>query len=437
MMRTNERARAHYPVLLRFLSVGLMLFWGHLSSHAIPRHVYLTWQGDTSTTMTVNYQTMEAAASSSVYYDTEPREGAIKDYRFHATGTRHKIDRLEDGRTIHWVELAPLKPGTTYYFVAGDPTNGFTAERKFQTIPLEDDLRFVIGGDMGSGRMLPPLLKQAAEREPNFGVVGGDIAYANDQMTNYARWDAWLDAWQENMVTPKGLTIPMVLAIGNHEVSSRTNPASTNAFFYLNYFAQQPGRSYFSRQFGEHLVIYLLDSGHLVPHGPHQAAWLDAALETDRKLPHRFAVYHVPLYPAHREYEGSRSVIGRNVWLPIFDKHHLTAGFEHHDHVFKRTKLLRNNEPNERGTLYLGDGAWGMPTRTVDRVRRWYEAKAANLQHFWLVDVSRKRVEYRAINADGKIFDVYPPDAKGAKDAEKVFSALTQSQTAQPRSAGE
>src|SRR5206468_6436471 len=129
-----------------------------LSIQATPRHVYVTWQGDTSTTITVNYQTMEEAEASAVYYYTQAHKGKISDYRFHATGTRHKIEALEDGRTIHWVELGQLEPGKTYHFVAGDSKNGFTAERKFQTVPDgHEKIRFVIGGDMGTSPAMPLL----------------------------------------------------------------------------------------------------------------------------------------------------------------------------------------------------------------------------------------------------------------------------------------
>jgi hypothetical protein len=68
----------------------------------------------------------------------------------------------------------------------------------------------------------------------------------------------------------------------------------------------------------------------------------------------------------------------------------------------------------------------------VSKVRRWYEEKAASLQHFWLVDVSRNRVEYRAFNKEGRIFDVFPPDAKGAAASEQVYQALIQSAGATP-----
>jgi len=420
----------------RFSEVALLclLAFFPCSSPAVPRHVYLTWQRDTSTTMTVNYQTMEATDASAVHYDTQSRNGIVSEYRFSASGTRHKIAGLEDGRTIHWVELSQLEPGRTYYFVAGDAKNGFTTERKFQTIPGgSQKLRFVVGGDMGTSPAMPILMSQAARQEPNFAVVGGDIAYAGDQLTNYTRWDVWLAGWEEQMVSPKGLTIPMVLAIGNHELRKEAQLSGTNSLFYFGYFAQQPDRSYYSRKFGENFVIYALDSGHLSPHGPQQAAWLDAELEADLKFPFHFAVYHVPLYPTKRAYDGGGSVAGRNAWLPVFDKHQLTTAFEHHDHVFKRTKLLRNNQPDSRGTLYLGDGCWGQGARPLDNtVPRWYHEKVASIQHFWLVDVSKDRVEYRAINKDGKVFDVYPPDSRGAEDAEKVFLSLAKPQSSPP-----
>ena len=122
----------------------------------------------------------------------------------------------------------------------------------------------------------------------------------------------------------------------------------------------------------------------------------------------------------------------RTAWLSIFDKHRLTAGLEHHDHVFTRTKLLRNGAPDPEGTLYVGDGCWGMPARKVDPGVRWYQVKAASLQHFWVVDVSRDRVEYRAISKEGKVFDVYPPDARGAKRADRVYNALLKALLSKP-----
>src|SRR5881394_3553237 len=160
-MRAPSNSFAGVTRRFGFSLTWLNLFCLTLSIQASPRYVYLTWQGDTSTTITVNYQTMEDAETSAVYYDTTSRKGKISDYQFHATGTRHEIEGLEDGRSIHWVPLSQVKPDQIYYFVAGDPKNGFTAERKFQTIPEGDQpLRFVVGGDMGTGPAMPILLQQ-------------------------------------------------------------------------------------------------------------------------------------------------------------------------------------------------------------------------------------------------------------------------------------
>ncbi len=400
--------------------------WFTLSLSAAPRHVYLTWQGDTSRTMTVNYQTFEPAADSNVYYDTQPRGGQPADYRYHASGTAHQIPGLPDGRWVHWVELKKLSPGRTYYFIAGDPEHGFTPERKFQTVASgSQDLRFVIGGDMGIGPAVASLLQEAAKLSPAFGVVGGDIAYANDMVTNSAKWDAWLDHWETNMISPSGLTIPMVLAIGNHEIRSGAKSLSpTNSQFYFGYFAQNRERSYRDCTFGKNLALFLLDTGHAAAHDGAQAAWLDARLKARARFPYRMAAYHVPLYPSNRAYDGAGSVKGREAWLPIFDKYRLTTAFEHHDHTFKRSKLLRGNQVDPAGTLYLGDGCFGMAARPVEPELRWYQAKTASLQHFWCVDVSRRRVEYRAYNLEGKVFDVYPQYAAGASAADEVFQSL-------------
>src|SRR5262245_27156630 len=140
------------------IEVGCFLLVAFTTS-AAPRHVYLTWQGDTSTTITVNYQTMEQAQTSHVYYDKKSRNGTLDEYKFHTKGTRHLIPGLQDNRVIHWVELTSLEPDETYYFVAGDDCNGFTEERKFRTIPDgTEKIRFVDGGDMGTGPALPILL---------------------------------------------------------------------------------------------------------------------------------------------------------------------------------------------------------------------------------------------------------------------------------------
>lgn len=58
--------------------------------HAQPRHVYLTWQSNPSTTMTVNVQT-EDVSDLQVLYDTRHSSGAP--FRNWARGGADKLER--------------------------------------------------------------------------------------------------------------------------------------------------------------------------------------------------------------------------------------------------------------------------------------------------------------------------------------------------------
>jgi len=115
----------------------------------------------------------------------------------------------------------------------------------------------------------------------------------------------------------------------------------------------------------------------------------------------------VPLYPTHRPYDGDRSKDGRTYWGPLFDKYGLTVGFEHHDHVFKRSKPLKNNQVVDRGTVYVGDGTFGVDPRKVDPTPRWYNEKEGSIAHFWVVDVRPEGLSLKAIDEDGATVDAF------------------------------
>lgn len=408
---------------LPLLRIAALVFI-HTALQAQPLHVYLTWQGDTSTTITVNYHTtaVEIAPPSQVYYDTLAHNGDPASYAFRAKGRAHQI-AATDGRWIHWVELLGLEPGRPYYFIAGSAEGGFSTERKLRTVPADSGpLRFVSGGDMEVTKRARQLLKQAALVEPRFALLGGDLAYVNGERAQYAKWDRWFDNWEALMVTPEGYTVPMVLAIGNHEVQgSGYGGGVEGAPYFFRYFAQAGSSSYFTRRFGSELAVLVMDSGHAVAHGGAQTDWLREQLQQTQDLPYRFAIYHVPLYPGYRSFGYEHSVSGRKHWLPLFDRYKLTTAFENHDHLLKRTKLLRGGKVDAEGTLYLGDGCLGKKPRSdwfwvlrwlftseVGPLGRWYVQKSAGVGHFWQVDLAGAGgVVYKAIDEKGRVVDEY------------------------------
>ena len=317
------------------------------------------------------------------------------------------------GGRVHRVVLEPLEPGLTYYFVVGDDATGYSPERKFRTLPGGDSpLRFVVGGDMGGypPEDYPntlPLLREAAKRDPQFAVVGGDIAYASADLRRIERWDKWFETWSEVMVTSDGCVIPVVAAIGNHDANdeSMETPAK-RAPFYVAFFRSKPPYSYFTMQLADYAQLFVLDSGYLAPASGIQSTWLADELKAASDVLVKIAVYHVPMYPGYRDFDEDHSTWEREAWLPLFDQYGMTVAFENHDHVFKRSFRLRDNRVDPTGTLYLGDGCFGVEPRPMRGPDRWYLEKRASQGHFWLVDIDKESgIEFRAIAPDGSIFD--------------------------------
>ncbi len=69
--------------------------------------------------------------------------------------------------------------------------------------------------------------------------------------------------------------------------------------------------------------------------------------------------------------------------------------------------MLKGNAVAAEGTVYIGDGAFGRPARTVDATPRWYTEKAVAVTHFWVIDVSRDGLQFTAIDQAGAAVDAF------------------------------
>jgi hypothetical protein len=219
------------------------------------------------------------------------------------------------------------------------------------------------------------------------------------------------------MRAPDGRLIPLVAAIGNHDRKDgpSSDPDEVAPFFTGFLYQDDNGRSYFARRFGPRMALFVLDSGHLAPHDGAQADWLEAQLRASADVPVRFALYHVALFPA-RQPISELVEAGRAHWLPLFDAFRLTAAFEHHGHLHKRTLPLRAGSPvgDGTGTVFFGDGNWGKSRARKGVPERAYLAASFPSRHFWQVTVSPQGVRYQAIDGFGRVFDRAGQDASGA-----------------------
>lgn len=276
---------------------------------------------------------------------------------------------------------------------------------RFRSLPSERQaLRFVEGGDCDVNEKTIRMFSLAGHQRPHFASLGGDLAYDDGLPQNYSRFDAWLDLWSRYLVTPEGDSVPLLPVVGNHEVQGGWDQTPEKATFFLPFLHRDQRQTYAFRRFTQGLGLWSLDSGHCAPPGGEQAAWLDRSLAENQALTHKFATYHVPLFPSHRDFNDPHSQSVRTAWLPLFDRHGLNLAFEHHEHTLKRTPPLRQGKPQPGGTIYLGDGCMGRESRPINSLKP-YLKKASPRFHFWLCEVTRSNWNARAITDSGEVVD--------------------------------
>jgi len=379
----------------------------------VPCHVYL--MHPSSDSMIVIFHTPDEVSNPSVRFDSVSHENdtGLAGYSQAVSARTHTLDYPGDiTRRIHWAELTGLSANTVYYFRAGYGTDAskFSAERKFLTAPSGNEpYVFVTGGDTGILEETREIMKVAASLDPLFVMIGGDISYSDDFKTCYRRWDHWIDYWEDHMVTSQGYTIPMILSLGNHEGGGFMGNKH-HVPFYMHYFIQDfvpQGKSpydmpsYNSHLIGNSTLILSLDTNVISSVTGEQLDWLANQLDTYQDRKYKFAQYHAPMYPTVRPFDDMQVL--RDAWLDLFDSHKMTIGFENHDHTYKRSKILKNNEVSTQGTLYVGDGCMGLAPRSASK--RWYHEAVAAKVFVLRVAVNDSIIAVDAYDVNGDIFD--------------------------------
>lgn len=374
-----------------------------------PIAVYLTWQRSPDTTMTIHWITNLERPSDLVYFQ---KRGEVVWQR---TNGMHQNMPNEYPFYIHCVEITGLQPATEYLFKMGE--DGVTF--KFRTMPshLNAPIRFVVGGDVYHDEIefAAETNRQAAKTDPDFALLGGDLAYSISHISflqkllykeSPERWLTWLVNWKNQMVAPDGRLIPIIPAIGNHEVVGGNNQTNEQAKFFYALFSMPGKQGYNVLDFNDYMSIFLLDTDHTHPISGEQTRWLNHVLAMRQNVTHKFALYHQGAYPSVRSPDGKIPRSIRRNWVPLFDRYHLSAAFEHHDHAYKRTHLLKNDRIDPKGVLYMGDGSWGIRDPRVPRKQK-YIAKSASTRHFILATLDQHARKYTVIGPHGNIIDEF------------------------------
>lgn len=374
-----------------------------------PDIVFLSWLRDPLTTMCVQWIVPENDVKDVLYFRDEasPYDNDWQP----VFATRNLLpDRVH---VMYWAELENLKPGGSYQFRIGKQGQ----LRRFRSLPKKASrgVKIGFGGDVfdiDAESLCTEMNRAMAAQNPYFVVMGGDLAYSTDKLGLFGDrpeyWYAWLRLWTKDMVTPEGYTIPLISIIGNHDVLGRYGQTPAQAPYYYALFLWPGQRGYGALDFGDYLTLIGLDSGHTHAIKGAQSAWLEHTLQERRGIKHKVVSYHVPAYSC-RISKTRQGRVGPKVlkyWVPLFDRYGVHAAFEHHEHAYKRTHPLRWNRIDPQGTVYLGDGGWGVKTREPDDVKDvWYLARTERANHGIVMSIDDHKRVYHAVNEKGQIFD--------------------------------
>lgn len=366
---------------------------------ADPIAIWLTWQKSPETTMIVHWLTPKEESDDKILLRKKGDLVWLENQGAHTP--------VPDGHPylIHAIEYHTLEPGTLYEFQVGEKPYLFKTAPRNLAVPVT----FVSGGDIYHDKVsvFENVNRLVAERDPLFVVIGGDIAYSArklDRRELFDRWITWLASLKRTLVTTEGRLIPLLPVIGNHEVIGKGLQKPCNAKMFYHLFGLREEDGFRAVHFGDYLSMYLLDSNHTHAVKGQQTEWLKNTLQNKKDVLFKFASYHVPAYPAYRKYRSDTSKAIRQHWSPLFEAHKFTAAFEHHDHVYKRSFILKEDKKDPNGILYIGDGAWG-----VDKPRTpkpsWYIAKSASLRHFLFITLKSNGSTLEAVSEEGEVFD--------------------------------
>jgi acid phosphatase type 7 len=368
----------------------------------VPDTLFLTWQQDPTTTITIQWLGKATTADMSIRYSklTEIQASIAQTSTKPYVNTDLKVFRCE---------ITGLTPGNEYKFQIG---KSFPTYR-FRTMPskVTDEFRFVSGGDSGIDVHAVATNRLAALQNPCFVLMAGDLAY--DDGKSPETFTQYLRNYSKSMYDSEQRMIPMLSCIGNHEVRDGYTAKREDSPQYLSLFdGLFSEKTYNTLDFGDYLSLVLLDTEHIEPIAGEQTKWLAKTLADRQDYPHLMVANHVPAYPSFRPPVGAEGQKGtgedqRKHWSPLFEKHKVDVVLEHHDHTFKRTHPLTDGMHDRNGVVYLGDGSWGKLRSPKTPDERPYLAKVDQAYHMTVHLLQGETRFHVAVTDEGRVADVY------------------------------
>lgn len=247
---------------------------------------------------------------------------------------------LYEGYNHYEVKMNNLLSGKYEYTLDNDTTNNYT----FDVLPSSNNFEFLFFGDVQEGYVeFGELVTNAYRKFPKaeFGLMAGDMVNYGFSSTS---WEEFLE--QAEKVFNR---IPMMSAIGNHEISIYSMEEGRKPKMYLDTMVlPENGPDGFKEEFYSfdynNIHVTVLSSNYANPNESFVSVadekkvndWIQNDLSSSSK-PWKFILMHHPVYPVTSDI--TTDYIKEN-WLPIFEKNNVDVVFCGHQHEFVRTKEI-------------------------------------------------------------------------------------------------
>lgn len=322
--------------------------------------IRLSWQRDSATTMTVMWRT-DAAITPIVQY------GPTTQYGSETTGTSQPA--VLDGYTYHTVEIVGLTPNTAYHYRVSGPGSVWSNDAIFRTAPNgATDFTFTVFADNGmvgnNGSRAVTMKDRVAAQQPALHLIAGDLSYADGDWCDgrpcmREHWEGWLQEMERI-----ARTIPVMPAIGNHEVKDDMRLPDGELFFTRSFaLPGGNGERVYSFDYGDaHFVALDTNDWRGLRRGGVQYNWLESDLAATTKR-WKVVYFHHLAYTSGGRHSDLESL--QQETTPLFDRYGVDLVIQAHNHHYERTYPLRYRAPNDPTIVSTDRSAYANPAAPV------------------------------------------------------------------------
>lgn len=358
-----------------------------------PDQVLLTWSGDPSSSVNIQWRASAAVSDGKVKY----WKSGTPDTLFADAAVFKMEDRLlQNDRYVNRFtsRLKNLQPGTNYEYALRTGGKNWTPASSFRTASDQDrDFSFIWFGDTHYSAIWGDMAQKSIKRHPETAF----FSIAGDLVTTGLNRDDWDQLW--NHAGPTFTTRPLMPVPGNHDSQDGLGAWMYREMFSLpeNGPAGQPSEMTYAFNYQDALFL-MIDATLPVPQ---QTAWVEEKLKNS-KAKWKFAMFHFPPYNFEEPYDEIR-----REWCSLFDKYHVDMVMSGHMHYYLRTKPMfegKEMATPAQGTIYT------MSISIPGKQERWPdEAYAVKRYHdgplYQHISIKGNTLSYKCYNPAGEVKD--------------------------------